>query len=107
SNGVARLEFFRADKTAARCLQFPLVVRPIPHAARKRIEPPEVEVPPILVGLAAGEEGSLDDERSVIDRGREDAERDVRGVEGMVAEWRGRIVHRRGSMHERDGAERR
>ena len=44
--------------------------------------------------IAAVEERPFHDPRSVIDGGRDDPERDVRRIERVMAERRGRIVSR-------------
>ena len=58
---------------------------PVPDPAGERVERTEVEVPPILVGLAAVEDRGFQDEGAVVDGGGHDAERDVRRIERVVA----------------------
>src|SRR5262249_13340236 len=87
-------------------LELPFVVRPVPHAPGKRIEGTEIEIPPVLIWLATVEQRSLYHPWSVIDGCRDDAERDVRRVERVVAEWCDGMVSRRCAMHVRHRTQR-
>ena len=105
AHDVSGLQFLRRLEAATRRLELPFVARSIPDPTRHGIEPTEIEIPTILIGLTAVEHRSLDDERAVIDGGRDDAKRDMCGVERVMTERRGRIVCGGRAVHERHGPE--
>lgn len=75
-------------------------------AAGPRVGYPQVEVPPVLVGLAAVEPGALDLDVAGVDPGRDDAEADVAGVEPVVRDGPQRVVEGAQPVRERRGPER-
>ena len=104
---VPFLERLRLFQESVGELKGPAVVRTVPSAHRPRVELPWIhQVPAVLVGLGAVEDRRLDLERAAIEAGREHAHRDVRRVEGVVAERRHRVVGRGRAVHERDRPER-
>ena len=67
---------------------------------------PKSKSQPILVRLASVEDRAFQCPWSVIDRCGDDAERDVRRIEGVVPERGHRVFHGRRAMHECDRTER-
>ncbi len=103
---VAGIEFFGVFQVTGRHLKFPCGGRPKPHTTRHRVEAPEIEVPAIVVRFTSVEHRPFDDPGTVVDGGRDEAERDVRRIKRVVRQRSYRVVRGRGSMHERDRSER-
>ena len=90
-HGEAGLQHFGILQAACRGLKLPACIWPEPQPTRDRVHPAEVEVPSVLIRLAAVENRALDDPGTVINGYRGDAERDVRGVERVMRERRHEI----------------
>ena len=93
-------------EVAGRYLQRQTVRGQQRETPRERIERTEIEVPAVLVGLAAVEGGHLHLPATIVDASRDEPERDVRRIEPVVRDRRNRIQHRRHAMRESDRAER-
>jgi hypothetical protein len=90
-----------------RTLQLPGVRRFVRHARGPRIERTEVDkIPTVVVWLGRLEYRRFEDPRAAIDANGDDAHRNVRRVERVMAERRDRIFRGRRPMHEGDRAER-
>src|SRR5436190_7951893 len=89
-----------------RDLKLPPIGRSEPYPPGDRVERAEIEVPAVLVRLAAVEHRALDGPRTTIDCRGDDAERNVRRIEDMMREGGERILSGRRTMHESHRPER-
>ena len=85
--GALHIPFFerlRVSEMTRGHLEFPSLGGLDPEPSGVRVERTEVEVPPIVIGLAAVEDRGFEHERSAIDPGGHDTERDVRRIERVM-----------------------
>ncbi len=102
-----RLQLLGALDVAVAHLQGPVGGRIEAQTAGPGVQSKGIEVPAVLVRLAAIEHRALDLPGAMDEAGGDHPEGDVGGIQPMMGDRRGRIVHPREAVHEGDGPQRR
>ena len=102
----AGLQLLRLPEVPLTRLQRPRAVRIPRNAARVRVEPRLLDVPPVFIRLSAAKRRALELDGLPYDTKRSDSECDVRRVQPVMADRSLGVVGSGEAMHERRRAER-